>query len=728
MIGSIELNQFKRHTHAAFEFGNGLTGISGENAAGKTTVLKAILFALFGASAAGTKEHIPTRGGTGETEVDMTLTIPIHGEVRIKRTLKGAKVWSKDGTLLANGVTPTIKLIEEAYGMAAQDLQLLMYSKQGESQALLALGAAALQKTVERLAKTDLVDKVLAHILGDLSKIEGQLSMMGADVDVIALERELIAAKADFAAQQANMADVRESVANAVTTEADLRSRYQKANEDALKRSRLQASVDAQSAHIKSLNESVEKASLALAKFDPDLKATLEAKKTAREQLYTEYQDLHGRITAAANTQAELQQWNAAVEKAEAEVKQSLTVSGQIGQLEHSLGKLKEQDTALSLEVNTAKHMLDQARKAVDGGVCRECKRPFSAEEQEAAIRRQEEAADAYDVIYQDWSVLQTPLRVAEEELATLRLAFHPGCAERLAQAGEAVLRLSTTFNDLIGKFTSIEQMQASAEVFQAQVRDLDVLISQLSSLFQDMQVTERNLVGAHELLDDAEQKVSDLTMELLACLPGEDVDDLSSKLRSASDHLSGLRNLERKISEALMIAEHQVTRYQETYDNAKEQGIRKAQLEMDQSQRKRLQSWLRKSRSDLMSEMWDGLLNYASHLINTTTNGQLSKVFRTEGELMVTEDGDPVPVSELSGAQRNLVGMSLRVSMSRVFYGQGLPLFLDEVTDACDDNMAARIAGMLQGLGSQIIMVSHRTGDAVNAGSLISLGGRSAR
>ena len=719
MIGSIELNQFKRHTHAAFEFGNGLTGISGENAAGKTTVLKAILFALFGASAAGTKEHIPTRGGTGETEVDMTLTIPIHGEVRIKRTLKGAKVWSKDGTLLANGVTPTIKLIEEAYGMAAQDLQLLMYSKQGESQALLALGAAALQKTVERLAKTDLVDKVLAHILGDLSHIEGQLSTMSADVDVVALERELKAAQANFTAQQANMADVRESVAKAVAAETDLRDRHQKAYENSLKRSRLQASVDAQSAHIKSLNESVEKASLALAKFDPDLKATLEAKKTARKQLYTEYQDLHGRITAAANTQAELQQWNAAVEKAEAEVKQSLTVSGQIDELEHSLGKLKEQNTALSLRVNTAKHMLDQARKAMDDGVCRECKRPFSEKEQVAALQRLESSVDEYDLVYQEWSVLQTPLRVAEEELATLRLAFHPGCAERLAQAGEAVLRLSTMFNELIGEFSSTEQMQVSAEVFLAQVRDLDVLISQLSSLFQDMQVTERNLIGAHELLDDAEQKVSDLTMELLACLPGEDVDELSSKLRSASEHLSGLRNLERKISEALMIAEHQVSRYQETYDNAKEQGIRKAQLEMDQAQRKRLQSWLRKSRSDLMSEMWDGLLAYASHLINTTTNGQLSKVFRTEGELMVTEDGETVAVSELSGYQRSLVGLALRIAMSRVFYGSDLFLLLDEPTSNASNENAARIAGMLQGLGSQVIFVSHRDGDSANAATI---------
>jgi DNA repair exonuclease SbcCD ATPase subunit len=720
MISCIELNQFKRHTHAAFEFDSGLTGISGENAAGKTTVLKAILFALFGASAAGTKEHIPTRGGSGDTEVSVSLTIPIHGEVLVKRTLKGAKVWSKDGTLLANGVTPTIKLIEEAYGMASQDLQLLMYSKQGESQALLALGAAALQKTVERLAKTDLVDKVLGLIGTDLSRIDGELQGLGADTDIVALERNLITAKADFTAQQANMADVRESVAKAVAAETDLRDRYQKANEDALKRSRLQASVDAQSAHIKSLNEAVEKASLALASFDPKLDASLEEKKETRDQLYTDYQGLSGRITAAATTKAELQQWSAAVEKAEAEVKQSLTVSGQIDELEHSLGKLKEQDKALSLKVNTAKHMLDQARKAVDDGVCRECKRPFSAEEQEAAIRRQEEAADAYDVVYQVWAELQTSLHTAEGELATLRLAFHPGCAERLAQAGEAVLRLRPTLDVLLGDFESIEQMQVSVQVFTKQIRDLDILIAQLSSSVRDRQVAERSLIGSRELLHEADQKISDLTMELLACLPGEDVADLSSKLRSASDHLSGLRTLERKISEALMVASHQATRYQEAYDTAKEQGVRKAQLEMDQSQRKRLQTWLRKSRSDLMSEMWDGLLNYASHLINTTTNGQLSKVFRTDGELMVEEESETVAVSELSGYQRSLVGLALRIAMSRVFYGGDLPLFLDEPTADASNENAARIAGMLQGLGSQVIFVSHRDGDSANAATIL--------
>ena len=135
------------------------------------------------------------------------------------------------------------------------------------------------------------------------------------------------------------------------------------------------------------------------------------------------------------------------------------------------------------------------------------------------------------------------------------------------------------------------------------------------------------------------------------------------------------------------------------------------------------LQKYLRANRTRLASDLWDGLLNYASALTSSATGGVLSGLSRTpSGDFTVVEDGRTVPVTESSGAQRSIMGLALRVALTKVFYGNGLFLMLDEATADASDETAAAVAGMLRSLDMQVVSVSHRTGDVVNAGEIIEL------
>jgi energy-coupling factor transporter ATP-binding protein EcfA2 len=58
------------------------------------------------------------------------------------------------------------------------------------------------------------------------------------------------------------------------------------------------------------------------------------------------------------------------------------------------------------------------------------------------------------------------------------------------------------------------------------------------------------------------------------------------------------------------------------------------------------------------------------------------------------------------------------------LFYGTGGFTLLDEVTADCSEYNAARVAGMLKGLQTQVIMVTHRQSDAMNANNSIFLRG----
>lgn len=91
-------------------------------------------------------------------------------------------------------------------------------------------------------------------------------------------------------------------------------------------------------------------------------------------------------------------------------------------------------------------------------------------------------------------------------------------------------------------------------------------------------------------------------------------------------------------------------------------------------------------------------------------------------GDFTIVENDQLVPIEELSGARKSIVGLCLRLSLAHLFYGTGGFVLLDEVTADCSEGNAARIAGMLRGLQSQVIMVTHRQGDAVNANHSILL------
>ena len=73
-INSVELENYRVHKSAKFEFGNGINLILGKNGAGKSSVLEALGMALFGADSR-TSDKEAVRNG----EKSSTITVEITG-------------------------------------------------------------------------------------------------------------------------------------------------------------------------------------------------------------------------------------------------------------------------------------------------------------------------------------------------------------------------------------------------------------------------------------------------------------------------------------------------------------------------------------------------------------------------------------------------------------------------------------------------------------------------
>src|SRR3989344_5812935 len=110
MLKRIKLQNWKVHKQSEFEFKPGTNIIIGQMGTGKTSILQAISYAIFGTfSELKSKEikvsDLPTRGFEGISEVNLSLQ-PSNAEYQIVRTLKNgatseAIIRDSTGQLLA---------------------------------------------------------------------------------------------------------------------------------------------------------------------------------------------------------------------------------------------------------------------------------------------------------------------------------------------------------------------------------------------------------------------------------------------------------------------------------------------------------------------------------------------------------------------------------------------------------------------------------------------------
>jgi exonuclease SbcC len=204
IIDRIILRNFKRFSSQEIRFRDGITGILGNNGTGKSSIVEAIFFALYGVQATGiSSDYIVSSFASPKEKCEVRLDFRVGGdEFQVRRCFKKGKTVQHDarfyrgGKLRATGVSQVETEVRRVLGMGPVDFRNTVYAAQKDLLTLLentpgkrkewflrALGIDYLKTESDRLLK----ERVDARER-ELQLLEGELKGLAARLDLQEME------------------------------------------------------------------------------------------------------------------------------------------------------------------------------------------------------------------------------------------------------------------------------------------------------------------------------------------------------------------------------------------------------------------------------------------------------------------------------------------------------------------------------------------------------------
>ncbi|MEP6731467.1 MAG: SMC family ATPase [bacterium] len=768
-LNSLRLTNFRQHSDTYITFDSGLTGIIGANGSGKSTILEAIAWALYGQEAArGKKETIRSlRAGAG-ARVKVELDFELGGHrYRVERGLTSAELYL-DGsdTPVANSLTGVTEMLRRRLGMSRDEFFNTYFTGQKELDVMAAMAPSERAQFLSRVLGYERL-RVAQRVVKERVRIiaaEGA-GLRAALPDAANVERmhSEAAGRLTQATERVRMSATRRE--RALTTMSNIVPRWLAAQQEREQLQEALAELRVAESEVAAYARDEERIGRELADV---VAADEELQRLAEElqplaQLSEELQTLdqlardEGRRHALLETERALEEEvrrlrerrekilaaPALEEEATLELEQRRAMLGLMeGELEAKrtewVRDRQEAETkraALRDQYAEVKEQRERLIAAGEDGTCPTCERPLHDHYRSVLDHFDEQmdnlVADGKYFTSRIEQLEEMPTEVRELD-ERRRTAFEEvGKFERrLAKVQLAVQELSGLSRDLHAREQRYAQVHKDRETIPAgydavrhaaarreldRLRPLDARATRLATLMERRPVLESERDRAAAGVAGAQARVSSLSARRdVLSFSEQSYSELRAQHEAAAAELRTAELDAVADAGELSGAQAALTRAEQSREE-----MRRVRGQLDALDRqRRLHDELDRAftdlRTDLNVQLRPEMGELASAFLTELTDARYDEMELDDSyNLTVIEDG--VPKHVISGGEQDVANLCLRLAISQMIAeraGQSFSLLiLDEVFGSLDESRRQNVVELLRGLQDrfeQVILITH--------------------
>lgn len=768
-LKSLKLENFRQHEDSFLDFKDGITVINGTNGSGKSTILEAITWAIYGIDAArGNKDTIKFNKAKPRTKVMVELVFQLGNDIfKVIRYLDRAEVYLNDNAVpVVTSQQEVTRYLTEKIGMTKNEFFNTYFTGQKELNFLKSQGATDRRKFISKVLGYDRLREAQETARSDKNGLEKEISGMKQGLeDVSAIKQEREAAETKLSDMRKNLAEKQQKFNDISDKLAKIEPEWEKTRikketfdkftwENKLlsqKREDLEKTVLNLSGQVKTLEE--KQAKLAnMANVEIEYRALerkiseqekLQEKDAARQQLTAR---LEGLEKSAKEKQLQLdeiiksgKEKGAKVEKLPALNEEINSINAQIQKMEADLaGQKKEKEVLIrqsEAEIKRIRQQLTLIEEKGEDGVCPTCERPLKDEFSKVT--------GGFKAQIEELTKTTDELRIGLESATT-----EPAELNNIKEQKKKKEAEYNEFTLVKGDYEAERRRYTTVKTEQdACKKEIEKTRAELSALPEGFDI---------EVLKGLREQITPLKkqFEEIIALRTETgvIDRVKNEIETAETAQKEVVEKQKTINEDLKGLNYSEEHYKETekaYIEAKEifsqsreefATIRSdekyiiAELEriekIEAANREKAALITQKQEeADLLYELdrfygqlWEKLNNsarpeisdLAGNFLSGLTDNRYSMLELNEKyEICLHDDGEIKPV--ISGGEEDIVNLCIRLAISQIIAqrsGKSLSLLvLDEIFGSLDENRRLNVIYLLRSLTGhfeQVILITH--------------------
>jgi exonuclease SbcC len=672
-LRSLSLNLFRQHVSSYIQFPDGLVGVIGTNGSGKTTIVEAIAFAIYGSRALrGRVEDVrtrtaPAKSGRGKKELDLRVELSLEHDgvvFRIERSLSDAAIYvGGESQPVAVGSRDVSARISAIVGMTHEEFISTYCTEQKGLEFLSGKkGATEREKFIVRMMGYDRLEEVQEIIRSDRKEKRAILTGFEASLGTKEeIEQRLEAENLELSAIRERHAEAQKTLQRAEGDFAAVREKMVKLDELRTRVLRERESVQSSQVRLEERGRRVKDVISSIALAEEELARILkplsasrdldEAMSLVKRQLAGERERL-----IAKNEEARVVElaWREGVSKAAAERDMA---KAQYAQLEKRIAKVGELEGGS--DCPTCGQALGESFEQV--------RKHFQGEQRSLAAK------------VRDVERTFKEINTAPESVS--RIAAERGEIELKVKQGEAKLQ---ELNLCVQLHVKIESLRKEREVVEGEIR----------------------LAEEHRRL--ATERMADLRFS-------EDEYNREKGAFDASQRLVEVARLQRvRLEGEVNTKEALVERTKAELNKFIERQLEVDKLRRDVRLCDECDRMVTEFRKYVNASIRPRMAELASEYLTDLTDGRYTAVELAEDFTpTVVEDGEAKTV--ISGGEEDILNLCMRISLSHMLAeraGQHFSLLiLDEVFGSLDEGRRGNVLALLEKLRTrfeQILIITH--------------------